>query len=175
MSKRYVPGKEIQSKNYEKAKRKVALLHEHVSWQRKDWLHKESRKLCDEFQTIVVENINLQTMAMMNHGKAIGDQGFGMFRNMVSYKGELVKVSPKNTSKTCHACGFINSEVVLGVEHWKCLVCSMEHDRDVNAAFNILAKYVASQLVGWELTESINACGGLKSPVKQENGLTSSI
>ena len=158
MSKRYVSGSDVQSSNYEKAKRKVALLHEHVAWQRKDWLHKESRKLCNEFQTVVVEDINLQTMSKMNHGVVIGDQGFGMFREMVAYKGELVKVNPKNTSKTCHVCGYVNSTVKVGVNHWKCPVCGESHDRDINAALNILSKYVTSQsIVGWELTESTNA------------------
>jgi len=170
MSKRYVKGQEFQSSSYEKAKRKVALLHEHVAWQRKDWLHKESRKLCNEFETIVVEDIDLQTMAKMNHGVVIGDQGFGMFRDMLSYKGELVKVSPKNTSKTCHVCGYVNPKVVLGVNHWKCPICSTEHDRDINAALNILSKYVTSQnIVGRGPSESINACGEPRSSVKQES------
>ena len=174
MSKRYISGTENQSSNYEKAKRKVALLHEHVSWQRKDWLHKESRKLCNEFQTVVVEDINLQTMSKMNHGVVIGDQGFGMFREMVAYKGELVKVNPKNTSKTCHICGFVNPKVKVGINYWKCPVCSTEHDRDINAALNILSKYVTSQsIVGWELTEIRNACGEPRSSMKQENELTS--
>jgi putative transposase len=176
MSKRYISGSENQSSNYEKAKRKVALLHEHVSWQRKDWLHKESRKLCNEFQTIVVEDINLQTMSKMNHGVVIGDQGFGMFREMVAYKGELVKVNPKNTSKTCHICGFVNPKVKVGVNYWKCPVCGESHDRDINAALNILSKYVTSQsIVGWELTEIRNACGEPRSSVKQENELTLSV
>lgn len=176
MSKRYVSGSDIQSSNYEKAKRKVALIYEHVSWQRKDWLHKESRKLCNEFQTVVVEDINLQTMSKMNHGVVIGDQGFGMFREMVAYKGELVKVNPKNTSKTCHTCGFVNPKVKVGINHWKCPVCGESHDRDINAALNILHKYVTSQsIVGWELTESTNACGEPRSSVKQENELTSPL
>jgi putative transposase len=176
MSKRYISGNENQSSNYEKAKRKVALLHEHVSWQRKDWLHKESRKLCNEFQTVVVEDINLQTMSKMNHGVVIGDQGFGMFRDMVAYKGELVKVNPKNTSKTCHICGFVNPKVKVGINYWKCPVCSTEHDRDINAALNILSKYVTSQsIVGWELTEIRNACGEPRSSMKQENELTSAF
>ena len=174
MSKRYVSGSENQSSNYEKAKRKVALLHEHVAWQRKDWLHKESRKLCNEFQTVVVEDINFQTMSKMNHGVVIGDQGFGMFREMIAYKGELVKVNPKNTSKTCHVCGFVNPKVKVGINYWKCPVCSTEHDRDINAALNILSKYVTSRsIVGWELTEIRNACGAPSSAVKQENELTS--
>ena len=173
MSKRYVSGSGTQSKNYEKAKKRVALLHEHVSWQRKDWLHKESRKLCNEFQTVVVEDINLQTMSKMNHGVVIGDQGLGMFREMVAYKGELVKVNPKNTSKTCHVCGYVNPKVKVGVNHWICPVCSAEHDRDINAALNILSRYVTSQsIVGWELTEIRNACGEPRSSVKQENELT---
>ena len=174
MSKRYVSGSETQSNNYEKAKRKVALLHEHVSWQRKDWLHKESRKLCNEFETIVVEDINLQTMAKMNHGVVISDQGFGMFRDMLSYKGHLEKVNPKNTSKICHICGYVNPKVKVGVNYWKCPVCGSSHDRDINAALNILSKYVTSQsIVGWELTEIRNACGEPCSSAKQENELTS--
>ena len=170
MSKRYVSGSENQSNNYEKAKKKVALLYEHVSWQRKDWLHKESRKLCNEFQTIVVEDINLQTMSKMNHGVVIGDQGFGMFRDMIAYKGELVKVNPKNTSKTCHVCGYVNPKVKVGVNYWKCPICGENHDRDINAALNILSKYVTSRsIVGWELTENTNACGEPRSSMKQEN------
>lgn len=174
MSKRYMKGALVQSNNYEKAKRRVALLHEHIAWQRKDWLHKESRKLCNEFQTVVVEDINLQTMAKMNHGVVIGDQGFGMFRQMLSYKGHLEKVNPKNTSKTCHVCGYVNPDVKVGVNYWKCPVCSSEHDRDINAALNILSKYVNSQgIVGRERAESTNACGVPRSTMKQENELTS--
>lgn len=174
MSKRYISGSEIQSSNYEKAKRKVALLHEHVSWQRKDWLNKESRKLCNEFEIIVVEDINLQTISKMNHGVVIGDQGFGMFRDMLSYKGHLAKVNPKNTSKTCHVCGYVNPKVKVGVNYWKCPICGENHDRDINAALNILSKYVTSRsIVGWELTEIRNACGEPRSSVKQENELTS--
>ena len=176
MSKRYVKGAETQSQGYEKVKRKVALIHEHISWQRKDFLHKESRKLCNEFQTVVVEDINLQNMAEnLNHGKAISDQGFGMFRQMISYKGHLEKVNSKNTSKTCHICGFINPKVKVGINYWKCPVCGENHDRDINAALNILSKYVTSRsIVGWELTESTNADGEPRSSVKSENELTSS-
>lgn len=170
MSKRYVKGQEIQSNGYEKAKSKVAKLHERVAWQRKDWLHKESRKICNEFQTTVVEDINLQTMEKMNHGKVIGDQGFGMFRQMIAYKGELVKVSPKNTSKTCHVCGYVNPKVVVGVNYWKCPICSSEHDRDINAALNILSKYVTSRsIVGRGPSEITNADEEPRSSMKSES------
>ena len=146
MSKRYVKGAAEQSKGYEKAKRKVALIHEHITWQRKDWLHKESRKLVNQYETVVVEDINLQNMAEdLNHGKVVGDQGFGMFRQMIAYKGHLEKVSPRNTSKTCHVCGFINPKVKVGMNNWKCPICGENHDRDINAALNILSKYATSQ------------------------------
>lgn len=174
MSKRYVKGLSEQSQGYEKAKRKVALIHEHIAWQRKDWLHKESRKLVNQFETVVVEDINLQIMSKMNHGKVVSDQGFGMFRQMIAYKGHLEKVNPKNTSKMCHTCGYVNPAVKVGINYWKCPICGKSHDRDINAALNILSKYVTSQsIVGWELTESTNACGVPRSTAKQENELTS--
>ena len=176
MSKRYVKGLSEQSQGYEKAKRKVALIHERIAWQRKDWLHKESRKLVNQFETVVVEDINLQIMSKMNHGKVVSDQGFGMFRQMIDYKGHLEKVNPKNTSKMCHTCGYINPAVKVGINYWKCPICGKSHDRDINAALNILSKYVTSRsIVGWELTESTNACGVPRSTAKQENELTSAF
>ena len=113
-------------------------------------------------------------MTEMNHGVVIGDQGFVMFRQMISYKGHLEKVNPKNTSKTCHTCGFVNPKVKVGINYWKCPVCGENHDRDINAALNILSKYETSRsIVGWELTEITNACGVPRSTAKQENELTS--
>ena len=169
LSKKFVKGKPEQSQNYCKAKHKVAKLHEKVSWQRQDWLHKVSYDLAQKYQYVIVEDINLQSMAQMHHGKAVGDQGFGMLRTMIAYKTTLVKVSAKNTSKTCHTCGYVNPKVVLGVEKWKCPVCSSEHDRDINAALNILNKGVTSQgVVGRERAESTNACGAPSSAVKHE-------
>lgn len=170
MSKRFVKGLEMQSSNYYRQKQKVALLHEKVANQRKDWLHKLSRQICNEYETIVVEDINLQTMSKMNHGKVVGDQGFGMLRQMIAYKGNLVKVNPKNTSKTCHCCGYINPKIKIGVNKWKCPNCSAEHDRDINAALNILHKWnmTSQSIVGRERTESTNACGAPRSTAKQE-------
>ena len=170
MSKRFVKGLETQSSNYYRQKQKVALLHEKVANQRKDWLHKLSRQICNEYETVVVEDINLQTMSKMHHGKVVGDQGFGMLRKMIAYKGSLVKINPKNTSKTCHHCGFVNQKIKVGVNYWKCPNCLAEHDRDINAALNILHKWnVTSQsIVGRELTEITNACGEPRSSAKQE-------
>ena len=111
----------------------------------------------------------------LRHGKVVGDQGFGMLRTMIAYKGNLVKVNPKNTSKTCHCCGFVNSKVVLGVKKWECPNCGESHDRDINAALNILHKWnVTSQsIVGRELAEITNASGAPKiSAMKEEVLLT---
>src|SRR5574344_239245 len=163
------------SNNYEKQKQKVALLHEKVVSQRKDWLHKLSREICNEYETVVVEDINLQTMAKINHGKVIGDQGFGMLRNMIAYKGNLVKVNPKNTSKTCHYCGYVNPKVKVGVNYWECPNCRAKHDRDINAALNILHKWnmTSQSIVGRERAESTNACGAPNGAAKQEVSISS--
>lgn len=171
MSKKFVKGKQEQSQNYYKAKYKVAKLHEKVSLQRQDWLHKISYDLAQKYQYVIVEDINLQSMTQIHrHGKVIGDQGFGMLRNMIAYKTTLVKVSAKNTSKTCHTCGYVNPKVKVGIKYWKCPVCCSSHDRDINAALNILNKGIISIdiIVGREHTESTNACGVPVSTVKQE-------
>ena len=171
LSKRLVKGVETQSNNYYKQKKKVALLHEKVANQRKDWLHKLSRQICNEYQTVVVEDINLQNMAEnVGHGKVVGDQGFGMLRQMIAYKGTLVKVNPKNTSKMCHCCGYVNPEVKIGINKWTCPNCGESHDRDINAALNILRKWneTNQNTVGRERAERTNACAVAQSAVKQE-------
>lgn len=170
MSKKFVKGAEVQSNNYLKAKYKVAKLHEKVAWQREDWLHKLSREICNKYENVFVENINLQTMSSeLKHGKVVGDQGFGTLRTMIAYKGNLIKIPVKNTSKTCSCCGFVNKKVVLGVEKWKCPQCGEIHDRDINAARNILRKGI----VGRELSEIRNASGAPRSAVKEESPSTS--
>lgn len=170
MSKRLVKNLETQSSNYYRQKQKVAKLHEKVVNQRKDWLHKLSREICNQYETVVVEDINLVEMAKMHHGKVVSDQGFGMLRTMIAYKGHLEKVNPKNTSKTCHYCGFVNSKVKVGVNKWECPNCGASHDRDINAALNILHKWNVTSLglVGRERAEITNACGEPRSSMKQE-------
>ena len=148
-SRRFVKGKETQSHRYKKAKLKVARLHEKVANQRRDWLHKVSRELANKYQYVFVEDINLNKMAStLEHGKAVGDQGFGLLREYLSYKTSLVKVPAEYTSKRCNTCGAINPAVVLGVKRWVCPVCNTEHDRDVNAAKNILYLGVKRTLGG---------------------------
>ncbi len=148
-SRRFVKGKQEQSHRYLKAKSKVALLHEKVSNQRRDWLHKVSRDLANKYEYVFVEDINLQAMSSENgHGKTVGDQGFGLLRQYMSYKTNLVKVPAQYTSKICNVCGNVNNAVVLGVKRWACPVCNAEHDRDINAARNILYLGVKKTLGG---------------------------
>lgn len=170
MSKKFVKGLLTQSNNYEKEKYQVAKLHEKVANQRKDWLHKLSKEICNNYENIFVEDINLQRMASnLHHGKVVGDQGFGMLRTMIAYKGHLYKVNPKNTSKTCHNCGKVNEKIVVGIEKWTCPSCGAIHDRDINAALNILRKGI----VGRERAEITNACGEPRSSMKQEVSVAS--
>ena len=153
LSNRFVKGKQEQSKRYLKVKAKVARLHEKVANQRKDWIHKVSRDIANKYEYVFVEDINMQKMASeKEHGKTVGDQGFGLLRTYLSYKTNLVKVPALYTSKTCNVCGFVNKDVVLGVKNWVCPVCNTEHDRDVNASINILSIGVKKTL-GWEPSE----------------------
>ena len=131
------------SNNYRKQKRRVAVMHERVANARKDWLHKRSRELADKWDIICVEDINLRGMAgSLTLGKATNDNGFGMFRTFLQYKlseqgKALVKIDKWfPSSKTCHVCGTVNPDVVLGVDEWTC-GCGAHHLRDVNAARNI--------------------------------------
>ncbi len=131
------------SRNYAKQKRKVALVHEKVKNQRKDFLHKMSRKLADEYDVIGVEDIDMKAMSRSMHfGKSVMDNGFGMLRTMLSYKledrgKELVKADRfYPSSKRCSRCGRIKESLALSDRIYRC-ECGCELDRDVNAAINI--------------------------------------
>ena len=132
------------SKNYEKKLRQIQKLHIHIANQRKDFLHKLSRKLVNTYDVIVVEDINLRAMGQaLRLAKNLHDNGFGMFRDFLSYKLErkgsvLVKVGRFFAStKTCNVCGEKNPAIVLGVDEWICPHCGTHHLRDDNAAVNI--------------------------------------
>lgn len=132
------------SNNWHKQKRKVAIAHEKVRNQRKDWQHKLSTKLADEHDIICLEDINLQNMAQGLHlAKATNDNGFGQFREFLKYKmawrGKMVVTIDKwfPSSKTCRHCGYVNSELTLEDRVWVCPSCGNEIDRDLNAAINI--------------------------------------
>ena len=132
------------SKNYEKQRLLVAKLHEHTANQRKDFCHKQSRKIANSYDVVCVEDIDLRGMSGALHlGKATMDNGFGMFRTFLKYKleeaGKHFVVIDKwyPSTKTCHNCGGYNGEVHLGQNTWICPTCGEVIQRDHNAALNI--------------------------------------
>lgn len=132
------------SKNAEKQKLKLQLLHEHVANQRKDFLHKVTTRLIRENQTICIEDLNVKGM-MKNRklSKHIGDAGWGMFFQFLRYKSDwygsnIISIGRfEPSSKTCSKCGYIKHDLTLKDREWACPVCGEHHDRDVNAAINI--------------------------------------
>jgi putative transposase len=132
------------SNNYYRQKIIVAKIHEHIANQRKDFIHKLSTKLANEYDYICVEDINMQNMAQsLKLGKSTNDNGFGMFRVILGYKlserGKmLVKIDKWfPSSKMCRFCGNINKELTLDDRVWTC-VCGAIINRDENAAINIM-------------------------------------
>jgi len=132
------------SNNRNKQRIKVAKLHEKVANCRKDFLHKKSRELVNQYNVIVIEDLNMRAMSQcLNLGKSVADNGWGMFTTMLKYKLEnegkyLVKVDKwYPSSKTCNDCGEINHELQLSDREWICKSCGIIIDRDYNAAKNI--------------------------------------
>lgn len=127
-----------------RTKKRVTLLYEKITNQRKDFLHKTSTKLIRENKSIAMENLNVKGM-LKNHSLAqsIQDVSWGAFKLMLEYKSEwygtnLIKIGRfEPSSKTCNCCGFINKELTLKVREWNCPKCNTTHDRDVNASINI--------------------------------------
>ena len=161
------------SANRVKAKAKVARAHRKVEAARTDFLHRASTHLVRHYDTIVIEDLAVKNMVQNRRlSKSISDCGWGAFRRMLEYKAartsrQLIVIDRwYPSSKTCSACGHLLSELSLGTRHWSCPSCGTRHDRDINAAKNILAAGLA-----------VSACGGdvrrpessrMQSPVKQE-------
>jgi putative transposase len=132
------------SKRRDKAKKQVALIHERITNQRTDFLHKLSTRIIRENQTVALETLNVEGMLQNRHlSKAISQLGWSEFVRQLEYKSEwygknIIRVGTfEPTSKTCSSCG-LGAELTLADRNWTCL-CGITHDRDINAALNIKA------------------------------------
>jgi putative transposase len=138
------------SANRAKAAAKVARAHRKVRSARRDFLHRASTRLVRENDIIVIEDLNVSGMARNRRlARAISDCGWGEFRRQLEYKcerarHELVVIDRwYPSSKTCSACGHLLAGLSLSTRHWTCPSCRARHDRDINAAKNILAAGLA--------------------------------
>ena len=138
-------------KNREKARRKVARLHARIADTRRNFQQQVSTRLIRENQVICLESLNIKGM-VKNHrlSKAISDVGWGGFVRQLEYKARwygrtLVKIDRwYPSSKTCSSCGDLLDALTLDVREWVCPACGVRHDRDRNAAQNILTAGLAA-------------------------------
>jgi putative transposase len=153
--------REKGSVNREKARVEVARQHAKVADSRRDWLHKLSTEIIRENQAVYVEDLCVAGLKRTRVGKSVSDAGWSSFTAMLEYKarrhgryfGRTGRWEP--TSQLCSACGARDGPKPLSVRTWTCGACGVTHDRDVNAARNILA-------LGRR--ERLNACGGKVRP-----------
>jgi putative transposase len=138
------------SANRVKARAKVARAHRKVRASRADFLHKASTNLVRDHDLIAIEDLAVKNMVRNRSlAKAISDCGWGTFRRMITYKAEragrhVILVDRwYPSSKTCSSCGHLLAELTLTTRHWTCPACRTRHERDINAANNILAAGLA--------------------------------
>jgi len=149
------------SSNRAKARIKVARVHARVADARRDWLHKESTRIIRDNQAVYVEDLCVAGLGRTRLAKSVHDAGWSAFTAMLEYKarrhgrtfGKAGRFEP--TSQVCSACGVNDGPKPLSVREWTCGACGTVHDRDVNAARNIVTAGRAGTL---------NACGGTVRP-----------
>jgi len=133
------------SRNREKARRRVASACERVANRRRDFAYKTARMIVDRYERVYVEDLKIANMVKDRRlGKSIGDAGWGMLRNALTYMAERSEgvtafVSPRGTSQTCSGCGAYVGKG-LSVRVHRCPGCGLTIDRDVNAALNVLKR-----------------------------------
>ncbi|MFB6956003.1 RNA-guided endonuclease InsQ/TnpB family protein [Streptomyces sp. NPDC056309] len=162
------------SANREKTRRRVARVHARIADRRRDFLHKLSTRLVRENQTVVIEDLTVRNL--LKNGKlarAISDAAWADLRMMLEYKcawygRELVVIDRWfPSSKLCGACGMVREKLPLNVREWTC-ECGATHDRDVNAARNLLAAGLAASACGDGVRPQRESSRTGRSSVKQE-------
>ena len=145
---RRLAHKEKGGSNYYKQKKRIALCHEKITNTRKDYLHKVSNEIISENQVIVSENLQIRNMVKNHHlAKSISDVSWYELTRQLEYKAawngrKYIKIDTfYASSQICSVCGNQNADTKdLSVREWECPVCGAKHDRDINAARNILAE-----------------------------------
>ncbi|MEE1781581.1 RNA-guided endonuclease TnpB family protein [Streptomyces sp. SP17BM10] len=140
------------SKNREKARKKVAKAHAKVADTRRDWLHQQTTRIIRENQAVSLEDLNVRGLARGRLAKSVHDAGWSTFRRLLEEKaarygrpiGIVHHAFP--SSQLCSECGHRDGPKPLAVREWACPVCGVLHDRDLNAARNILAAGQADRL-----------------------------
>lgn len=166
------------SNNRDKARTRVAKQHCKVKNRRKDFLHKLSKQIVDNYGTICIEDLNLKGLVKTKLAKSFSDASLGTFIRMLEYKAQwggktVIKVGRFfASSKICHTCGY-KQPLKLSDRKWTCEGCGVIHDRDVNAAKNILSEGL--RIVAAGIADTQNAFRGdvsliktKRSPMKKE-------
>ena len=131
-------------KNYLKAKKMVAQYNEKIANQRNNYLHNLTKSLVEQYDVIKIEDLKAKNL-LKNHNlaRAIINQSWRELRSQLEYKcawygKQLVTVNPRKTSQMCSSCGYDDGKHTLDIRQWTCPNCGVSHDRDINAAVNIL-------------------------------------
>ena len=161
IAQQHLSRKQKGSHQYENQRLKVAKIHEKITNSRIDTLQKVSSKLISSYDVICLEDLAVKNM-IKNHklAKHISDCSWGAFINMLSYKANwndktIVKIGRFfPSSKTCSNCGWIKEDLNLSDREWTCQVCNCKHDRDHNAALNILSEGTSEYTNGDDVNPS---------------------
>ncbi|MGW7520796.1 RNA-guided endonuclease InsQ/TnpB family protein [Streptomyces sp. NPDC054796] len=164
------------SKNRAKARIKVARQHARVVDRRRDWHHKASTRIIRENQAVYVEDLAVAGLARTRLGKSVHDAGWSAFTGMLEYKAvkhgrafaRVDRAFP--SSQVCSVCGVRDGPKPLHVREWTCGVCGTVHERDHNAARNVL--FEGRRIVAAGRAETLNACGApvRRAPVPAQRG-----